>query len=418
MKTIFILLLLLLNLSAFSQLKEPKVLTPEENFLKVRVLASEGAYGQSKILARRILKELPAYMDVSVYLARIYAWETQYDSAFLILNEVLKENPVHPDGLLLKCDILYWKNDWTSLLQAAEQTEEQLPDEPKPPYYKALSLDQLGRRQESMATIEQILTKDTENSEALHLKQQIILNSEKPEVFVQYFSDNFQQPYLRRWHMLTAGGIIPYSKGTVSPYLNAGHLIDGGSTFVQSSAIQLNADAYLLLSEKNYMLFAYGISNGVYFPVHRAMINAWQVFSDGWALSAGARYFYWDEHFLFFNLGVEKYLGNYWFNLNNYIFQKDYGVSFSSYLTIRKYLNNKYNYLSATLGYGTSPDEPLTNVFDLQRLNALTSRISIMHQINGNFRVGAGVGYMYEEYMEQQFRNRFEFRAGLYYKIN
>lgn len=218
--------------------------------------------------------------------------------------------------------------------------------------------------------------------------------------------------------MFTVGGKIPFSKGTISPSVNGGHLMDGGNTFITSSALQLNTDAYYLFSEKNYLLAGYGISNGTYFPRHRVVLNVWQILPKGWAVSAGGRYFYWNQHFAFLTLGGEKYLGNYWINLNNSIFFKDYGVSVSSYLTARRYMEHKLNHLSLTIGYGTSPDEPLSSITDLQRLNALSLRLALSRQVQQKLRISIGAGYLYEEFLKDDFRHRMDLSIGLNYKID
>jgi hypothetical protein len=81
-------------------------------------------------------------------------------------------------------------------------------------------------------------------------------------------------------------------------------------------------------------------------------------------------------------------------------------------------MENKYNYISATIGYGTSPDEPITSIIDIQRLNAVSLRINLMKQISRKIRLGCGVGYQYEEYLELQYRNRITAQAAFYFKLN
>ena len=44
-----------------------------------------------------------------------------------------------------------------------------------------------------------------------------------PEVFLHYSYDHFSLPYLRNWHMLTAGGNIPVKAVTLVPYVNGGY---------------------------------------------------------------------------------------------------------------------------------------------------------------------------------------------------
>jgi YaiO family outer membrane protein len=130
------------------------------------------------------------------------------------------------------------------------------------------------------------------------------------------------------------------------------------------------------------------------------------------------RYFYWEDHFTFFTFSGEKYAGNYWFSLRNYLFFKDHGASASWYFSARRYLNNRYTYLSVTAGYGTAPDEPLIVVSDLERLSALSLKAGFSWQARYNLRWQTTLGFAYEEFADQEYRNRMDFRTGLYIRLS
>ena len=110
-------------------------------------------------------------------------------------------------------------------------------------------------------------------------------------------------------------------------------------------------------------------------------------------------------------------MGSYWFVFRNYLFFKDYGVSGSYYLTGRRYFNSRYDYLSLTLGYGTAPDEPIDVISDLERLNAVSARLEFSKKITPDIRLLSMLGYAWEEYADQEYRNRFDFRLGAYFVI-
>jgi YaiO family outer membrane protein len=240
---------------------------------------------------------------------------------------------------------------------------------------------------------------------------------DQPEILVGYYYDHFSKPYVRNWHMATVGGLFPLQQVTLSPYINAGYHpgLEGPSTDVQ-----FNLDAYLKLGAKNSVLAGYGYSpsgSRNFLPVHRGALEYWRALPHGFAASAGLRYFYWDDHFTFLTFSGEKYRANYWFSLRTYVFTKDYGVSSSWYLSARRYFDSKYNYVLATVGYGTAPDEPMLVASDLDRLNALSFKLGISRQLNMRFRLQAIAGYSYEEYDDQAYRNRFDFRTSLYIRL-
>jgi len=355
---------------------------PESGFAMMREYAESGKWGPAKHTGYQILEQDPDYHDVSLYLARIHGWEGSYDSAYALVDRVIAEEPELVEAYVTGVDIAYWKNDWAKLRFYAEQ---------------ALELDP------ELPGVEE---------KYLLAGNQRALSREIPELYFHYYYDHFGKPYARNWHMLTAGGGIPLKSVTLLPYLNAGFHAGG---YDPSTDFQMNLDAYLTLGTKNYAFLGYGFSpDGAlnYLPVHRAAAEIWQTLPAGFSLSAGIRYFYWDESFTFATLSVEKYLGDFWLSLRNYLFFKDLGPSASFYLTARRYFKDIFNYLSLTAGYGTAPDEPLLVESDLDRLNALSFRLEGSRQVTPKLRLAGMVGYAYEEYMDQAYRNRFGFKIG------
>jgi YaiO family outer membrane protein len=360
---------------------------PESGFGMMREYAEAGEWGPAKQTGYQILEQDPDYHDVSLYLARIHGWEGSYDSAYALVDAVIAAEPELVEAYVTGVDISYWENDWTRLQTYAEE---------------ALGLDP------DLPEVEQ---------KYMLARNQHALSREIPELYFHYYYDHFGKPYARNWHMLTAGGTVPLNNITLLPYLNAGYHAGG---YDPSTDIQVNLDAYLTLGTKNYAFLGYGFSpDGTlnYLPVHRASAEIWQALPAGFSVSAGLRYFFWDESFTFATLSVEKYLGNMWFALRNYLFFKDYGPSASFYLTARYYFEDIFNYLSATVGYGTAPDEPLLVESDLDRLNALSFKVEGSRQVTQKVRLAGMAGYAWEEYQDQAYRNRFSFKIGTYIRL-
>jgi YaiO family outer membrane protein len=359
----------------------------EDEFARMREHATAGDYDKAKGIGYGLLEQNGAYYDVALYLARIHGWESRFDSAYLVLDEVIDRNPGLYEAYETCADLAYWENNMERLDSCAWQAARLKPDTAGlfDRYRMAL--------QQSRPRIRQ------------------------PEIFTHYSYDHFSVPYARNWHMLTAGGEIPFKPGMLVPSLNGG--ISAGDP-APNTDIQVNLDAYLTLGRLNYALLGYGFSpNGAndYFPGHRAVAELWQQLPKGFALSAGMRYYYWDRNFTFLTFSAEKYAGNYWFSFRNYLFFKDYGVSGSYYLSARRYLATKFDYLTLILGYGTAPDEPIVVVSDLERLNALSFRVEFSKKISPLVRLYTRVGYSREEYSDQQYRNRIDLKLGAYFQI-
>jgi len=359
---------------------------PEEGFALMRQHAQQGDYANAKKTGYSLLKENSTYHDVALYLARVHGWEGRYDSAYVLIDRVISEAPELFEAYQTCADLAYWQNNWERLEECAEKAIVLEPD-------SAAIFDSYRQAQRAGA------------------------QESGPEVFLHYSYDHFSLPYVRNWHMLTAGGNIPVKAATLVPYVNAGYHAGG---FTPATDIQLNLDAYFKLGTKNHAMAGYGFSpNGSinYLPIHRAAAEIWQVLPAGFGLSAGMRYFYWDQHFTFLTFSGEKYAGNYWFSLRNYLFFKDYGASASWYASVRRYFLTRYDHLTFTLGYGTAPDEPLLVVTDLERLSAVSGRVELSKQLNPRIRITGMLGYAYEEFFDRDYRNRFDVRVGCYFRI-
>jgi YaiO family outer membrane protein len=87
-------------------------------------------------------------------------------------------------------------------------------------------------------------------------------------------------------------------------------------------------------------------------------------------------------------IGLGTYIGSGWLNLKSYLnldSQKKY-PSFT--LSYRYYLNSRYDYYTASMGYGTSPDERET-------LSQYEQRIAL-----NSYRVGLGYSkVLYKKYI-------------------
>ena len=360
---------------------------PEKEFAQMRELAAAGDYSDAKQIGNMLLEENEAYHDVALYLARILGWESNFDSAYMVIDRVIAMEPGLYEAYATCVDLAYWENNLEKLETCAGSATELEPD--------------------SAGVFDRYVV-------ALQQGQS---RSDQLELFGYYSYDHFSKPYVRNWHMLTAGGEIPFKYGKLIPSVNGGYMAGGASP---ATDLQINLDAYLNLGKTTYALLAYGFSpNGElnYFPGQRAAAEVWQALPKGFGISAGLRYFYWNQNFTFLTFSAEKYAGNYWFSFRNYLFFKDYGVSGSYYLSARRYFDTRFNYLTLTLGYGTAPDEPISVISDLERLNAVSGRIELSKKLTPGIRGVAMVGYAWEEYADQEYRSRIDMRLGAYFVI-
>lgn len=345
--------LIIPGLLNISQLLSQENINPEEEYLRIRTMAFEGDHTTAAAAARKLVNSFPEYGDARILLGRILAWQKNYKEAAAVIDTLLMTEPDNADALSAKRDISLWSKENTAV-----------------------------------AT----------------------------DLRTGYSFDHFTMPYTRFWQVFSVGAGHRFSWGPAAAGINIGNLITDDETNIYATELQFEAETYPRISDKNYAYLAYAYSPGKYFPTHRAAVELWQVLPEGWALSGGLNYYYFDRN-IFIALGsVEKYIGKFWLSGKCYVYFKDDGPTTSFYLNIRRYFTD-FNYLQLTLGTGTAPDEPFDIQSDIMRLSAQSIRLTYNFTVTGKFTVRLGAGYSREEYEESLMRDRFEGNINLIYAL-
>jgi YaiO family outer membrane protein len=347
-----LILAVLLAMIAGLSLVAQTVDDPESEYARIRSLAISGNYAEAETAARVLVKEYPGYGDARVLLGRILAWQGHYNEGAAVIDTLLAVEPDNADALEAVRDIRRWSRD---------------------------------RSQQ---------------------------NTPPTDIRAGYLFDTYSEPYERLWQVFSLGAGHRFSHGTVVASVNLGHISPESLAGSHSNNVQFAAEAWPELTATNYAYVAYAYSPGKWFPRHRAALELWQSFPAGWALSAGANYYYFDRSIYLGTVSLEKYLSNYWLSARAYFHFKDIGVTTSFYLNARRYFGTT-DYLQLTLGTGTAPDEPYDIIADLERQKATGVRVTYFNQINSNWSVRVGAGYSREKYSDTGSRNRFEGNIGI-----
>jgi YaiO family outer membrane protein len=330
-----------------------KAADQESEFLRIRTLAFNGDYATAVVAARNLVNTYPSYGDARILLGRILAWQKDYVNAAAVIDTLLLSEPGNEDALSARKDISLWSKE----------------NSPVTTYIRA-----------------------------------------------GYTFDTFKEPYSRYWQVFTAGAGHKFKWGPASAGINVGNLMDGNPSPVNATELQFEIDAYPRLTNKNYAFLSYAYSPGSYFPEHRATLELWQVLPAGWAVSAGLNYYYFDRNIFIAMASVEKYTGKFWFSAKGFVYFKDEGPTTSFYLNARRYFNDK-NWVQATLGTGTAPDEPFDLQTNLMRFSANSIRLACNVYITSKLVMRLDAGYSREEYAESIWRNRFEGGVNFIYAI-
>ena len=330
-----------------------QITDPEAEYLRIRSTAFDGDYTTAAKAARVLVNEYPEYGDARILLGRILAWQKDFKQALAVIDTLLATDPDNADALSVKRDISLWSKDSTPV---------------------------------------------------------------STDIRAGYYFDTFSEPYNRFWQVFSAGAGHRFGFGPAAAGINIGNLNSDDTININKTEIQIMAEAWPTLTDKNYAYFAYGYSPGIYFPRHRAAFEIWQILPAGWAISTGLNYYYFDRNIFVALLSVEKYIGKYWLSAKGFFYFKDEGITTSVYVNARRYFNDT-DYLQIGIGAGTAPDEPFDVQTDMMRLSAYSCRLTYYKILTGKLTIRAGLGYSLEEHAEDLWRNRFEGNVGFIYAL-
>ena len=218
-----------------------------------------------------------------------------------------------------------------------------------------------------------------------------------------YSNDIFTKPYQRELHVFYSG--VGYKTDHTAIYgkVNYGLLVPDARGY------QFELDYYQDITTWLFGWANYAYSECSFFPNHRAMVRLWQKLPAGFLISEGLNYYYFDRSLYTVNLGLEKYMGNFWVEGLVYLHFKEPDPRFSYKLSGR-YFWQDYNYIQLSLMTGAAQDEPWTNGGLLpSTLNAHSAGLTFVSYLGQKKKVQlrANVGYAYEEYAEGSWRNRY-----------
>jgi YaiO family outer membrane protein len=327
---------------------------PEAEYTRVRDMAFSGNLVEASAAARGLVNAFPSYGDARILLGRILAWQKDYMNAAAVIDSLLEKEPANEDALSARRDIAQWSKDNTP------------------------------------ATT---------------------------DVRLGYSFDTFGKPFNRFWQIFKAGAGHRFSWGPGSVAINAGNLITGEPDPLTATGFLFEAEAYPKISKRNYAYVSYAFSPFDYFPAHRAAVELWQMFNRGWAASAGMNFFYFDRDIFIGGASVEKYTGKYWMSAKGFIYFKDNGPTYSAYINARRYFKDS-DYLQLSTGAGTAPDEPFDIETDIARLSAYSIRLTGNILFSERVTIRATMGYSTEEYLESDFRNRFDGSINIIYSLS
>ncbi|WP_031427485.1 YaiO family outer membrane beta-barrel protein [Flavimarina sp. Hel_I_48] len=319
-------------------------------------------------LMKEALKKSPDYLELGVFLGRLYTFTDSLPKARTTFNEVLMKEAGHEQASLAYGNLEYWNSDSERALVIVDAGLSKHTDSQSLGLLKAKILKDLERYDEARKTLDLLLKKNPKLTEARSIISGINTASVKNEIGANYEFIYFDKRFDDPWHLASIDYARQTKLGSVTARVNYANRF-------RTNGTQFEIDAYPRISDLFYTYVSGGISSkdGI-FPRYRAGFSLYANLPAAFEADAGFRFLAFSENTWIYTLGVGKYYKNYWFNLRTYLTPSGNSVSHSYALTVRYYLGGADDFISLKIGTGLSPDNSANSVlFDPDTIYKLKS---------------------------------------------
>jgi YaiO family outer membrane protein len=357
-----------------------------------------------------IVELSPSYWDARLLLARVYLWDKKYDLAQNQIREVFDAKPDYFEAWDLQTDLLLWSGKYAACLNACQKALSYFHDNKQFLLKKAKSYTGLQKPELADETLLMLLAVDPQNGEALKLRQSLQPQLYKNRLSVSYSYDYYANRVLTPWQAL----YILYARkipiGTLIGRVNYARRFD-------MEGVQGEADAYLKLSNWNYVYLNLGYSNQAVFPRFRMGGEFYQKIPSAFEASAGFRYLkYASTDVVIYTAYLGKYMGNWWVSGRGY-FKLQGNTSLTLLAQTRYYYASRDDYWGLRLNYGISPDERSTVLTAVASLTSTGVRLEYSRQMSSRFTLNVAAMYNNTEWTANRYRNVFSGEAIVSYRF-
>jgi YaiO family outer membrane protein len=137
-------------------------------------------YSRAKQYLFRALAKAPNYVDVRIFLGRIYTWTKNYDSARLSFSQALALKPDYEDGLVASSDLEYFDGKYERSLEIVRGGLQSNPASEPLMFREARALDALKRRDEAERAVRKLLLLSPDHPEGKALFSSILAGRRAP----------------------------------------------------------------------------------------------------------------------------------------------------------------------------------------------------------------------------------------------
>lgn len=370
--------------------------------------AQDQEYGEALADAEKALEADPARFDIMVFMANVYAWDGNYDEALEQIGRAWEINPEFKELYDSWLNILLWKGDYSALLDKTSlAVKYNYRDNYNLALKRMLAYKGLGRYSEGIHYAEKnakLLDEETIRviyNEMVMLDRQNVISA---FYSVDVFGNNSPNPF----HLAYLDYGFKIDRHTVLTRFNYAYRFG-------SSDFQLETDYYHVFKNGHYLYANYGVGiKNRLFPNQRAGLEYYFPVNKEVEASLGGRYFYGELKHVYIATGhVGRYFPRFWFAIRPFYVFGENGNALTTVFNIRHFQDNPLNYWGLEFTYGNSPDEryAVDPSFELLRMDTYRVKIEKNLQVGSANEFKFSAGYAYEEYIADEYRNRFLFEV-------
>ena len=301
-----------------------------------------------------------AYVEQLIGSGRLYLANDNPDSALTEFYKALDVAPNDTNTLYYTINVLVTQQDDDTALVLIQRGRTLYPDNPFFLQRRATIYENQKRWHEAYLTADTLARLTPNNVKNQDYSHYLYSRGMRNEIGLFYLhstyidSDNVKRinsiatiQYSRKWR-----------RGVITARINYAGRVTG-------TGYQFEAETYYNHTPKWYSFGVAAYSpDGAIFPTYRLGYSLFHSFNRGWDGELGVRYLKADSGTIYSLVGsVSKEINDFYFNLRGYyidLIRPDSATGkfyYSVILTSRYYLNNRNDYFTTIMGYGTAPDD-------------------------------------------------------------
>jgi YaiO family outer membrane protein len=384
-------------------------LNTEVLFVEARKLAFDNNdYSQAISFAQRALRKDPGYVDIYVFLGRLYAWKKEGDSARYYFSAALARNERLEDAYLGYADLEIWNSNDSAALDIINRGLVLNPGSVPLLLRKARVLNDRKAYREAISVVDTILLLERTNTEARVLGERINdnISFNRIGLYTEYVS--FDKQFPDPWYLLSLDYTRQTKLGAFTARVNyARRFKDDG--------LQYELEAYPRISRTFYTFINLGYSAHTVFPRWRGGASLYANLPKAFEGELGMRYLYFTSSTFIYTAYAGKYIKSFLLGGRAYLTPGKNNIAQAYSVLLRYYFGRTNNYIGVSAGAGISPDERLTSYklnstyklatykaelnirYTVRQLNIFTLNASVVNQEYKLGEVGnqlqLGLGY-------------------------